>query len=159
MYGANCHMGDTADNTRYSEYVLWKKYDIFNWIEYSKDCGIFDKWPNSLPTIKMPSKHGPQWQWMVRVWKQPVSPFYESSKKENECRELLYQCLSESHWVSRDQFLTSVKQWRSSGIVTISHPRPKDTGKYAAKGQNIMSPEGGIFPVARGQGCDSDIII
>ena len=25
---------------------------------------------------------------------------------------------------------------------TISHPRPRDTGKYAAQGPNIMSPEG-----------------
>ena len=27
-------------------------------------------------------------------------------------------------------------------IVTISHPWQRDTGKYAAQGPNIMSPEG-----------------
>ena len=42
---------------------------------------------------------------------------------------------------------------------TILHPWQRDTGKYAAQGPNIMLPAGGIFPVARGHGCDIDIII
>ena len=38
------------------------------------------------------------------------------------------------------------------------HPWQRDTGKYAAQRPNIMSPVGGIFPEARGHGCDIDII-
>ena len=39
------------------------------------------------------------------------------------------------------------------------YPCQRCTGKYAAKGPNIMSPEGGIFEVHRGQGCDIDIMV
>ena len=58
-------------------------------------------------------------------------------------------------------------------IVTILHPRPRDTGKFAAQGPNIMSPKGGNmqpagdiiwpaggkFTVSQGQGCRISNII
>ena len=50
-------------------------------------------------------------------------------------------------------------------IVTILHPWQRDTGKYAAQGPNIMSPEAPLMPPEarraelEGRGCDIDIII
>ena len=36
--------------------------------------------------------------------------------------------------------------WVLCNIVIILHPRPRDTGKFAALGPNIMSPKGCLLP-------------
>ena len=52
----------------------------------------------------------------------------------------------EAKYVINDVDLCLHQPASSAEIVIILHPCPRDTGKFAAQGPNIMSPKGCLLP-------------